>query len=138
MDPRISFRGPVHVEKIRCGPLMFYYYQALAVLSAAIVIYWLFVSPFQGAWAGAIGFLAGTLYVGFLHGLNTWNYRETTLAAVGYRMTFVFLSFVVTLTALLYAWATPWKMGWVTRAENEDLRLGERALQPVALDPIRA
>jgi len=30
-------------------------------------------------------------------------------------MMFVPVSLFLTLTVLLYAWATPWKMGWVTR-----------------------
>ena len=109
------FAGRFMWKKPIVAAVIFYLYQFLSFVSPAIVIFWLLVNPFQGAWLSAIGFLAGTLYVGFLHGLNTWNYGETSIASVPYRIAFVFLAFFVTLTVVLYAWITPWKMGWVTR-----------------------
>src|SRR2546426_12769728 len=62
------------------------------------------------------GFLAGTILAGFLHGLNTWKYKRTSIESVPYRMLFVFVSLFLTLTILLYGVATPWKGGWLTRA----------------------
>jgi hypothetical protein len=97
---------------------IFYLYQFLAILTPAIMILWLVIKPLQGEWIGMLGFVLGTLYVGLLHGLNTWKYRKTSPASIPYRMTFVILSFLVTLTVTLYAWATLWKMGWVTRTAN--------------------
>ncbi len=102
-------------KKSLVASLSFYLYQFLLVLSPAVIILWLIVKPFEGEWVGAIGLLAGTLYIGFLHGLNTWSYRKTSLASIPYRMAFVPVLFFLTLTVLLYAWATPWKMGWITR-----------------------
>lgn len=132
------FAGRFMWKKPLAASLIFYFYQILAVLNPAIVIFWLLVNPFQGAWIGAFGFLAGTLYVGFLHGLNTWNYRETSIAAVGYRTIFVFLAFFLTLTVVLYAWVTPWKMGWVTRTGVNETPIPEVTPQPIELEPIRA
>jgi hyaluronan synthase len=97
---------------------IFYLYQFLAILSPAIMILWLVIKPLQGEWIGMLGFVLGTLYVGLLHGLNTWKYRKTSPASIPYRMTFVIVSFLLTLTVTLYAWATLWKMGWVTRTAN--------------------
>jgi hyaluronan synthase len=98
---------------------IFYLYQFLAILSPAIMILWLVIKPLQGEWIGMLGFVLGTLYVGLLHGLNTWKYRKTSPASIPYRMTFVIVSFLLTLTVTLYAWGTVWKMGWVTRTSKE-------------------
>ena len=98
---------------------IFYLYQFLAILSPAVVILWLVIEPLQGRWIGMVGFAVGTLYVGFLHGLNTWAYRKTSLASIPYRTAFVVVSFFLTLTVTLYGWATLWKMGWVTRTLEE-------------------
>jgi hyaluronan synthase len=98
---------------------IFYLYQFLAILSPAVMILWLVIKPLQGQWIGMLGFVPGTLYVGLLHGLNTWKYRKTSLASIPYRITFVIVTFLLTLTITLYAWATLWKMGWVTRTSKE-------------------
>jgi hyaluronan synthase len=129
---RFMWRKPVLASSI------FYLYQFLAILSPAVMILWLIIKPLQGEWIGALGFVAGTLYVGFLHGLNTWNYRKTSLASIPYRMSFVVVSFLLTLTVTLYAWATLWKMGWVTRTSREN---GNEALispQSVALEIVQS
>ncbi len=98
--------------------LVSYLLQFLLVLSPAIVFLWLFVVPLRGEWMGTVGFLAGTIFVGFLHGLNTWKYQRTSIESVPYRMLFVFVSLFMTLTILLYGLATPWKGGWLTRADS--------------------
>ncbi len=36
-----------------------------------------------------------------------------------YRTLFVFVSFFISITVLLYAWITPWKGGWVTRGDKK-------------------
>ena len=87
---------------------------------------------------GALGFLLGTLYVGFLHGLNTWNYRKTSLESVPYRILFVFVSFFLTLTVLPYAWLTPWKMGWITRAGEDQVAVSESRAETVRVETVRA
>ncbi len=98
---------------------IFYLYQFLAILSPAVLILWLIIKPLEGEWIGMLGFVIGTLYVGLLHGLNTWNYHKTSIASIPYRMIFVFVSFLLTLTVTLYGWATIWKMGWITRTAKE-------------------
>lgn len=114
-------------RKSLLSSLVFYLYQFLTFLSPAVVILWLVVKPLQGQWMGAVGFIGGTIYIGFLHGLNTRKYLRTTNETVPYRMIFVFVSFFVTLTVLLYGWATPWKMGWITRTGSAP------TIQPAAL-----
>ena len=98
--------------------LISYLFQSLLLLSPVIVVLWLFVKPLQGGWVGTAGFFAGTVYVGLLHGLNTWKYQKTSIESVPYRMLFVFVSLFVTLTVMLYGIATPWKGGWLTRADE--------------------
>jgi hypothetical protein len=113
---------------------IFYLYQFLAILSPAVLILWLIIKPLQGEWIGVLGFVFGTLYVGSLHGLNTWNYRKTSAVSIPYRMIFVFASFFLTLTITLYAWATLWKMGWVTRTTKESGIAVEIPRQTVPLE----
>jgi hyaluronan synthase len=98
--------------------LISYLFQSLLFLSPLIVVLWLFVKPIQGQWIGTLGFFAGTVYVGFLAGLNAWKYQKTSIESAPYRMTFVFISLFVTLTVMLYAIITPWKGGWLTRADT--------------------
>lgn len=102
-------------KKSVSAALTFYLFQFLTYFTPVVVVLWMIVNPIEGAWIGTIGFLAGTLYISMLHGLNTWSYRKTSLASIPYRMLFVPLSLFMTTTVLLYAWLTPWKMGWVTR-----------------------
>jgi hyaluronan synthase len=98
--------------------LVSYLLQFLLILSPAIVVLWLFVVPLRGEWMGTAGFLAGTIFVGFLHGLNTWKYQRTSIESVPYRMMFVLVSLFITLTIFLYGLVTPWKGGWLTRADG--------------------
>jgi hyaluronan synthase len=97
--------------------LVSYLLQLLLILSPAVVILWLFVVPLRGEWMGTAGFLAGTIFVGLLHGLNTWKYQRTSIESVPYRMMFVFVSLFITLTIFLYGLVTPWKGGWLTRID---------------------
>jgi hyaluronan synthase len=97
--------------------LISYLLQLLLILSPAVVTLWLFVVPLRGEWMGTAGFLAGTVFVGFLHGLNTWKYQRTPIQSVPYRMMFVFVSLFITLTIFLYGLVTPWKGGWLTRTD---------------------
>jgi hyaluronan synthase len=108
--------------------LVSYLLQLLLILSPAIVTLWLFVVPLRGEWMGTAGFIAGTIFVGFLHGLNTWKYQRTPIESVPYRMMFVFVSIFITLTIFLYGLVTPWKGGWLTRAD-------EALLAPSTLTP---
>jgi hyaluronan synthase len=117
---------------------IFYLYQFLAILSPAVMILWLVIKPLQGEWIGMLGFVLGTLYVGLLHGLNTWKYRKTSPASIPYRMTFVMVSFLLTLTVTLYAWATLWKMGWVTRTVKEAGREVVISPQTVSLQKVQS
>jgi hyaluronan synthase len=98
--------------------LVSYLLQLLLILSPAIVTLWLFIVPLGGEWIGTAGFLGGTVFVGFLHGLNTWKYQRTPIQSVPYRMMFVFVSLFITLTIFLYSLVTPWKGGWLTRADQ--------------------
>jgi len=132
------FAGRFMWKKSLAASLIFYVYQFLALLGPAVAIFWLFVDPSHGAWIGTVGFIAGTVYVGLLHGLNSWNYRETSISGAAYRMIFVFLSLFITLTVALYAWLTPWKMGWVTRTDVEILSQPRTIIQPVALETLEA
>lgn len=98
--------------------LVSYMYQILLILSPAIVTLWLFIVPLRGEWMGTVGYLGGTMFVGLLHGLNTWKYQRTSIQSVPYRMVFVLVSLFITLTIFLYGLVTPWKGGWLTRADQ--------------------
>jgi len=106
-------------KKPALSSFIFYLHQFITYLSPVVLVWWLVVEPVNGLWMGTLGFVAGTSFVGFLHGLNTWKYLGGRVESIPYRMMFVFLSFFLTLTVLLYGWATPWKMSWVTRTEKE-------------------
>ena len=98
--------------------LISYLFQSLLFLSPLIVVFWLLVKPIEGQWMGTLGFFAGTVYVGFLAGLNAWKYQRTSIESALYRVGFVFVSIFVTLTVMLYGIITPWKAGWLTRADR--------------------
>ena len=115
---------------------IFYLYQFLVILGPAVMIFWLIIKPLQGQWLGLLSFVLGTLYVGFLHGLNTWNYRKTSAASIPYRMIFVFLGYFLTLTVTLYGWATLWKMGWVTRTSDQSRIAVSTPPQTVPLETV--
>ena len=98
-------------------PIIWYTYQFLTYVSPLIIITWLIIKPIQGDWLGTLGFLAGTFFIALLQGLNLWSFGYGK-ESIFYRVMFVFVSFFMTLTVLLYAWGTPWKGGWVTRQEG--------------------
>ena len=98
--------------------LISYLFQTLLFLSPLVVVLWLFVKPIQGQWIGTLGFFAGTVYVGFLAGLNAWKYQRTSIESAPYRMGFVFVSLFVTLSVMVYGILTPWKGGWLTRTDT--------------------
>jgi len=100
-------------------PLLFYMYQFLTYISPIVIVTWLIVKPLSGDLFGSFLFLIGTLYIGILQGLNVWVFMDSPFApTVFYRTIFVFMSFFLSLTILLYAWSTPWKGGWVTREDT--------------------
>lgn len=125
-------------RKSLAGLLISYLFQSLLLASPLVVALWIFVKPLQGQWIGTVGFFAGTLYVGLLAGLNTWKYQGTPIESVLYRMLFVFISLFVTLTVMVYGIITPWKVGWLTRADitrkptMEEPVIAEASLEVVA------
>jgi len=123
-------------RKSLAAVLISYLFQSLLLLSPVIVVLWLFVKPLQGQWIGAAGFFAGTVYVGLLHGLNTWKYQKTKIESVPYRMMFVFVSLFVTLTIMLYGILTPWKGGWLTRTDTTPRAISQGPPEVVPLQTI--
>src|SRR5215472_16157865 len=107
MDSRIYSVLEIHVAKI--GPCCFDHLSLsdLLLLSPVIVVLWLLVKPLQGQWIGTAGFFAGTIYIGLIHGLNTWKYQRTPIESAPYRMLFGFVSIFVTLSVMLYGILTP-------------------------------
>ncbi len=99
-------------------PLTFFIYQFLTVICPVVIISALIITPLTGNLLSAFWFLLGTIYIGFLNGINLWAFGYN-LKAVFYRSLFVLLSFFLSITILLYAWATPWKGGWVTRGDKK-------------------
>jgi hyaluronan synthase len=99
-------------------PIVFYIYQFLTYVSPIVIITCLIAIPLTGRLMEGLLFLGGTLYIGFLQGLNLWSFGYG-LKAILYRAMFVFVSFFMSMTVLLYAWFTPWKGGWVTRSEKK-------------------
>lgn len=98
-------------------PLYFYGYQFLTYISPVIIFTWLVLKPLNDELIGPFAFLAGTLYIGFLHGLNVWKYDRMASEGMWYRMLFVFVSIFMILVLIPYAWSTIWKGGWVTRGD---------------------
>jgi len=99
-------------------PIVFYIYQFLTYVSPIVIITCLIYTPLTGNFLEALMFLGGTLYIGFLQGLNLWSFGYG-LRAILYRAMFVFVSFFMSITVLLYAWFTPWKGGWITRGDKK-------------------
>ena len=108
--------------------LYFYTYQALTFSSPVIIFTWIVLMPLRGAVTSTIIFLLSVLYIAFLHGLNTWclsrnakikDIDYNAIDYIFYRMLFVPMSILLSLTILPYAWSTLWKGGWVTRSNKE-------------------
>ena len=91
-------------------PITFFIYQFLTVICPVVIITALIITPLMGNVLSALLFFIGTVYIGFLSGFNLWAFGYG-LKAVFYRSLFVFVSFFLSITILLYAWATPWKGG---------------------------
>lgn len=96
-------------------PIYFYSYQFLTYFCPIVIITWMIIKPIQGEYIGALAFLSGVLYIGFLHGLNIWRYNRGSTECIFYRTLFVFISIFMCIFILPYAWGTIWKGGWVTR-----------------------
>jgi hypothetical protein len=86
----------------------------LTYITPLIIFRWLVWMPLQGEYIGAFMFLAGVLYVGILHGLNTWKYDGDS-DSIFYRGMFGFVSMFITAIVLPYAVLTLHKNGWITR-----------------------
>lgn len=99
-------------------PLYFYPYMYLTYITPFVIFRWLIYKPFyQHEYLGAIAFLSGILYVGFLHGLNVWKYNSDP-GSMLYRTMFGIMSLFLTAIILPYAVLTLWKNGWITRANK--------------------
>ena len=99
--------------------ITFYVYQFVTYMSPVVIVLWLIVRPLQGDWIGSLGFIAGNLWIGLLHGLNSKKLSGISFKGILYRVVFVFVTLFITMTVLLYGWLTPWKGGWVTRTEGD-------------------
>jgi len=99
--------------------ITFYLYQFVTYMSPVVIVLWLVIRPLEGDWIGSFGFMAGNVWIGFLHGLNSKKLAGISLKGILYRVLFVFVTLFITMTVLLYGWLTPWKGGWVTRTEND-------------------
>ncbi|MGA2386741.1 MAG: glycosyltransferase [Candidatus Bathyarchaeia archaeon] len=99
-------------------PLLFFVYQFLTVICPFAIVSSLIITPLTGNILSAVWFLLGTLYIGLLQGMNLWSFGYDFRALL-YRTLFVFVSFFMSITVLLYAWITPWKGGWVTRCDKK-------------------
>jgi hyaluronan synthase len=101
--------------------LYFYPYMYLTYLTPFIIFKWLVINPvLYGQYLGGIAFLSGVLYIGFLHGLNTWKYNNES-ENIFYRTIFGFMSLFITAFILPYSVATIWKNGWITRTKGSKL-----------------
>ena len=115
-----SIWGAKYMWKKRLSmAITFYLYQFVTYMSPIVVVLWLIIRPLQGDWIGSLGFIAGNIWIGLLHGLNSRKLAGISFKGVIYRVLFVFVTLFITLTVLLYGWITPWKGGWVTRTEDE-------------------
>ncbi len=117
--------------------ITFYLHQFVTYMSPVVIVLWLVVRPLEGNWIGSLGFLAGNVWIGFLHGLNSKKLAGISLKGILYRVLFVFVTLFITMTVLLYGWLTPWKGGWVTRTEDDakipapSARPGSRVETPI-------
>ena len=99
----------------------FYSYMYLTYLTPIIIARWLLYYPFiKGEYIVGIVFLSGVLYVGLLHGLNTWKYNNES-ENIFYRMIFGFMSLFISLVILPYSVLTLHKNGWITRSKGSKL-----------------
>lgn len=98
-------------------PLYFYPYMYLTYITPFVIFRWLVYKPLNGEWLGAIAFISGVLYVGFLHGLNIWKYNNES-NNIFYRTIFGFMSIFLTAIILPYSVCTLWKNGWITRSNK--------------------
>ena len=101
--------------------LVFYIYQLLTYASPLITIYMVIVQPLEGHLIIGLVFLSGSLYIGFLRGLNTKELTGIRAEAVVYTFLFVFVSISISMSLLIYGWLTPWKDGWITRADKPSM-----------------
>lgn len=99
--------------------ITFYLYQFVTYMSPVVIAVWLIIKPLEGDWVGSLGFIAGNLWVGLLHGLNAKKLAGISVKGILYRILFVFVTLFISMTVLLYGWFTPWKGGWVTRTEDD-------------------
>jgi hyaluronan synthase len=99
-------------------PIIFFIYQFLTCITPIVIVSSLIIAPLTGNVLSALLFVAGTLYIGLLQGFTLWSFGYD-LRAIPYRILFVFVSFFMSITVLLYAWITPWKGGWVTRGDKK-------------------
>jgi hyaluronan synthase len=98
-------------------PLYFYPYMYLTYITPFVIFRWLVYKPINGEWLGAIAFISGVLYVGFLHGLNIWKNNNES-EDIFYRTIFGFMSIFLTAIILPYSVCTLWKNGWITRGNK--------------------
>lgn len=98
-------------------PLYFYPYMYLTYITPIVIFRWLIWKPLHNEWLGGIAFVAGVLYVGFLHGLNVWKY-DNDAGNIFYRSIFGIMSLFLTAIILPYAVCTLWQNGWITRVDK--------------------
>ncbi len=101
-------------------PLYFYPYMYLTYLTPFVIIRWLVYKPMNGEYLGAVAFVAGVLYVGFIHGINIWKINNEE-ENIFYRTIFGFMSIFLAVIILPYAVCTLWKNGWITRSKGSTL-----------------
>ncbi len=95
-------------------PLYFYPHMYLTYLTPFVILRWLILKPVEGEYLGAIAFVSGVLYVGFLYGINIWKINNES-ENIFYRTIFGIMSLFLTTVILPYAVCTLWKNGWITR-----------------------
>lgn len=105
---------------------LYYYISILLALSMPIVIIkWLVFAPLSGNLFSTILYVLTLSYVALLHGINTWFLTpskksktvDMLLDYIFYMIIFVPLTIILSVQNI-YAWATLWKVGWITRADK--------------------